>query len=98
MIVRIFRVTVHPGKEDLFAAFFRDTALPLVASQPGLVSVTAGLPRPESPGEFCMVMVWKDVEALRAFAGEDWREPHIHPDEAEMVKDRSLHHFDLLEA
>jgi heme-degrading monooxygenase HmoA len=97
MIVRVFRVTVHDGKQAEFSEFFKTTALPLVQSQPGIVSVTAGLPRPETPNEFCMVMVWRNVEALKAFAGEDWRKPHIHPDEAETVRDRSLHHYELVE-
>lgn len=95
MIVRIFQVTAREGKEAEFAAFFRDTALPLVQEQPGIVSVTAGMPRTETPREFCMVMVWRDVDSLRAFAGEDWREPHIHPDEAAMVESRRLHHYRL---
>lgn len=95
MIVRIFRVTVHDGKRAEFEDFFRNTAIPLVKSQPGIVSVTAGVPRPESPNEFCMVMVWEDVDSLKAFAGENWREPHIHPDEAALVRDRSLHHYEL---
>lgn len=95
MIVRVFRVVVQDGKEARFRTFFVETALPLVKSQPGLISVTAGLPRPETPNEFCMVMVWRDVDALKAFAGEDWREPHIHPDEAAMVRERSLHHYEL---
>ena len=97
MIVRVFRVTVHDGKEAAFADFFRNTALPLVQRQPGLVSVTAGAPRPETPAEFCMVMVWRDVASLKAFAGEDWREAHIHPDEAELVRARSVHHYELVE-
>ncbi len=97
MIVRIFQVTAQPGREADFAAFFTETALPLVRRQPGLVSVTAGLPRPETPAEFCMTMVWRDEAALRAFAGEDWREPHIHPDEAPLVRDRRLSHYELAE-
>ena len=98
MIVRVFRVTVHDGKQSEFSEFLKNTALPLVKSQPGIISVTAGLPRPETPNEFCMVMVWHDVEALKAFAGEDWRKPHIHPDEADTVRDRSLHHYELVES
>jgi heme-degrading monooxygenase HmoA len=96
MIVRVFQVTIHDGKEAEFEDFFRNTAKPLVESQPGIVSVTAGASRPETPGEFCMVMVWRDVDSLRAFAGEDWREPHIHPDEAALVKARRLGHYELV--
>jgi len=98
MIVRVFRVVVHDGKQAEFGEFFHNTALPLVQGQPGIVSVTAGAPRPETPTEFCMVMVWRDVDALRAFAGDDWREAHIHPDEADLVRERSVHHYDLVEA
>ena len=96
MIVRVFQVTIFEGRESEFEDFFRNTAKPLVESQPGIVSVTAGVPRPETPNQFCMVMVWKDVDSLRAFAGEDWREPHIHPDEADLVKGRALHHYELV--
>jgi len=95
MIMRIFRVSIHEGKESEFRDFFLNTALPLVKSQPGIVSVTPGLPRPETPGEFCMVMVWKDVESIRAFAGEDWRQPHILPEEAGLIRERHLSHYDL---
>jgi len=97
MIVRIFRVVAHADRRDAFAEFFTGTALPLVRRQPGLVSVTAGLPMPDTPDEFSMVMIWRDVEALMAFAGEDWRRPHVHPDEEGIVKERHLHHYALAE-
>ena len=95
MIMRVFQVVVQDGKREQFEDFFRNTALPLVQEQPGLVSVTAGAPRPETPDEFCMVMVWKDLEAMKAFVGEDWQSAHILPEEAEMVRDRSIHHYDV---
>ena len=95
MIVRVFRVEVFPEKRAAFETFFRDTAIPLVEAQPGIVSVTAGVPRKDGPDAFCMVMVWEDLEALKAFVGEDWNHAHIHPDEADMVKARTLYHYDL---
>jgi quinol monooxygenase YgiN len=97
MIVRIFRVTVHPHKRAEFERFFVETGIPLTRAQPGLVSLTAGLPRPETPDEFAMVMVWRDLEAMKAFVGEDWRSAHIHPDEAEMVRERQISHYELVE-
>lgn len=95
MIVRVFRVTVQAGKRAEFETFFRETAIPLVRSQPGIVSVTPGLPRPETPDDFCMVMVWRDLDAMRAFVGEDWRSAHILPEEAALVRERSIHHYEL---
>ena len=35
MIIRVFRPTIHPGKEHEFEAFLRDTAIPLVSRQSG---------------------------------------------------------------
>ena len=66
MIVRVFRVVVFDDKREQFESFFRETAVPLMKSQPGIVSLTFGLPRPETPNEFCIVMVWRDLDADEA--------------------------------
>ena len=95
MIVRVFRAVVHEGRQDAFREFFLNTALPLVEKQAGIVSVTPGLPRPETPTEFSMIMVWQSVDALKGFAGEDWREAHIHPDAADKIREWSVHHYEL---
>ena len=97
MIIRVFQVTTHPGKEEEFSRFFHDTAIPLMQRTEGLHSVTFGAARSESPTEFCMVMVWESLEALVAFVGEDYANPHILPEEAVMVQARSIKHYDLIE-
>lgn len=97
MIVRIFRAVIHDDRIDHFRAFMLDTAMPLMRRQPGMVSITPCLPRPETPNEFCLVMVWDSVEAMAAFAGDDWQQPHVHPDEEGIVKERFLHHYELAE-
>jgi hypothetical protein len=40
-------------------------------------------------------MVWRDLDALKAFVGEDWQRAHVHPDEEGIVKSRALHHYEL---
>ena len=55
--------------------------------QQGLESVSACLPEPTTPNDFAVIIVWRDLDSLRAFVGEDWRTPHIHPDEAGLVAD-----------
>ena len=95
MIIRIFRAFAQPGKQDAFAKFFVDTALPLVENQPGCMSVQIGFPRPETPDEFVMIMVWRDVDALKAFVGEEWREAHVHPDQVALLRETRLHHYEL---
>jgi len=98
MILRVFQVTTHPGKEAEFGKFFHETAIPLMQSTPGIVSLVPGAPREGSPQEFCMVMVWKDLASLKAFVSEDYENPHIHPDEARLVKSRTIKHYEFVDA
>ena len=35
VIIRVFRPTIHPGKEREFESFLRETAVPLVSQQSG---------------------------------------------------------------
>ena len=97
MIMRIFQVVTRPGKEDEFAKFFHETAIPLMQSTDGIVSVLPGASRPESPREFSFVMVWRDLDSLKAFVGEDYTSPHIDPAEEEIVESRTIRHYDLVE-
>ena len=97
MILRIFRVETEPEATERFRDFFLNTALPMMKSTDGCVSVTAGLPRPETHTQFAMVMVWRDEAALEAFVGGDWRTPHIAPEEEGVVRARWLDHYTLVE-
>ena len=98
MIMHVFQVTTHPGKEAEFARFFHDTAIPLMRRTPGLAVLYPGAPRENSLGEFCMVMVWENLQALKAFMGDDFESAHIHADEAELVATRTFRHYHLVEA
>lgn len=96
MIMRIFQVTVRPGKETEFSWFFHETAIPLMQSTEGIVQVLPGAPRSDSPSEFSFVMIWSSLDALVAFVGDDYKSPHIDPAEAELVESRTIKHYDLV--
>ncbi|MEH6836823.1 MULTISPECIES: putative quinol monooxygenase [Falsihalocynthiibacter] len=98
MIIRIFQVVARSGKEEEFSKFFHETAIPMMRATKGIVQVLPGAPRPDSPREFSFVMVWDSLDALKAFAGEDYQSPHIDPAEAELVETRRITHYDLVEA
>lgn len=98
MIMRIFQVTVHPGKEAEFGKFFHETAIPLMKGTDGIVDVYPGAPRAESPREFAFVMIWRDLDSLKAFVGEDYTSAHVDPAEEELVAHRLIRHYDLVEA
>ena len=96
MIIRVFRPTIHPGKEHEFETFLGDTAVRLVSRQAGLVAQHVGRPRePSATTEYLYVTVWKDVESIRAFAGEHWQEAVITPDEEHLLKDTWIGHYEV---
>jgi heme-degrading monooxygenase HmoA len=96
MIIRVFRPTIHPGKEAEFEAFLRDTALPLMSQQSGLVAQHVGKPLESSSSEFLYVTVWEDVESIKAFAGERWQDAVITPDDEHLLKDTWIRHYEVL--
>jgi heme-degrading monooxygenase HmoA len=97
MIIRVFRPTIHPGKEAEFESFLRDTAIPLVSRQSGIVAQHVGKPRDASSTEFVYVTVWEDEESIRAFAGESWREAVITPEEELLLKETWIQHYDVIQ-
>jgi heme-degrading monooxygenase HmoA len=96
MIIRVFRPTIHPGKEPEFEAFLRATAVPLVSQQAGAVAQHVGRPRDPSSMEYLYVTIWEDVESIRAFAGERWQEAVITPDEEHLLRDTWIGHYEVL--
>jgi heme-degrading monooxygenase HmoA len=97
VIIRVFRPTIQPGKEAEFEAFLRDTAIPLVSQQSGVIAQHVGKPRDPSSTEFVYVTVWEDVESIRAFAGERWQEAVIAPEEEDLLKDTWIGHYEVIE-
>ena len=42
-----------------------------------------------------MVMVWRDLDALKGFTGENWQAAVIHSDEVDLLKETHVYHYDL---
>jgi quinol monooxygenase YgiN len=95
-IVRVFHARSNEGMAEEFEVFFVEEALPMVRSHPGLVSVHVGLPLETTPHSFCMVSVWASVDALKGFAGEDWRQAVIDPREEDLLAEVSVFHYERL--
>ena len=96
MIVRVFRARIFPHKVAEFEQFFRETALPLVKRQPGLISLTLGKPLEATSNEFLMVMIWQDLDSIKAFAGEQWQNAVVDPSEAELLESTFVDHYELM--
>lgn len=92
-IIRVFQATTKPGQEIAFEKFFTEAALPILQQHAGLVSVQIGLPSESSPQDFLMITTWRDLDALKGFAGENWKEAVIDPREAPLLSSARVSHY-----
>jgi hypothetical protein len=75
---------------------FRETAVPLVSRQAGLVARHVGRSHDPSSGEYAYVTVRQDVESIRTFAGERWQDAVIAPDKEHLLKDTWIAQYEVL--
>jgi heme-degrading monooxygenase HmoA len=96
MIIRVFHVQVQPGMRGDFERFLCEVALPRLQAQAGLLQLHVGAPMEETPDEFAVILIWKDLASLQAFTGPKWREAVILPEEVHLLKSTHLHHYQSL--
>jgi quinol monooxygenase YgiN len=95
-IVRVFRARAKPGSVEALERVAREHAIPGVAAARGLVAQYAGRPHGDSR-EFVMVSVWTDLDAVRAFAGDDYDQPVLYAETEELIEEAWLHHYEVIE-
>jgi quinol monooxygenase YgiN len=96
VIIRVFRASVHAGKEDDFERFVRETGIPMVEAQAGCSHAAWGRSRWSEQPEFVVVTHWDSVAALEAFAGPRWQEAVVEPDEEELLAGVSCDHYETV--
>ena len=96
MIIRVFRARIHPGKEDEFERFVRETGVPMTKAQAGCSHVAWGRSRWSDQPEFVVVSHWESIDQLAAFAGQRWREPVIEPEEEHMLAEVFCDHYETV--
>jgi transposase len=89
----VFRASLRPGKLAAFARVYEEYARPMMRAAPGCLAERAGPPAGRRD-EFVIVSIWRDLESLKAFAGETWQEAIILPGEAVLLHSVSVRHFD----
>ena len=95
MILRIYRAVVYEGQQGAFRQFFEEIAIPTLNAHEGLEELIVGWPHENAPREFSMVQVWRDLNALKAFTGEDWESAVVHPDEAHLLEETFVTHYNV---
>ena len=97
MIVRVFRAQIHPGKEDDFARFVIEAGAPMARAADGCTQVTFGKSRWTEQPEFVVVTHWRSVDAVRAFAGPNWQDAVIEPEEEHMLAQVYCDHYEAID-
>jgi quinol monooxygenase YgiN len=93
MIIRIFHVMIRKNRVPDFRKMVREQSIPWLKRSEGMLGYFPGEPMDEESREFVMVTLWRDVAALRAFAGENWQKPVVTEDEAPLVEAMSAEHY-----
>jgi transposase/quinol monooxygenase YgiN len=94
MIIRVFRARLKPGKRAAFDRLCRTVSLPLMRAQPGCFAISIAEPKTPQSREFVLVSVWSDLDLLKRFAGEHWREATVLPGEADLLEVARVEHYD----
>ena len=90
MIARIWRGTVRREDGDEYAAYIGDTGLAEYAATPGNRGAWM-LRRDEGElTEFLTFTLWDSVDAIRAFAGDDYERAVYYPKDDRYLVDRDL--------
>ena len=94
MIIRVFRGQVKPGMNEEFRKLLDEEAVPAFHSLSGMVAVHIGRPTEQTPDEFLVTTMWKDLDSLKEFAGERWFEAKIGETERRMLRRAFVHHYE----
>ena len=92
MVIRIFRVRARPGCASELERVVRERGVPNITRREGLVSLLVGRPDDGDERDLMLVSVWRDLEALRAFKGDAWREARLLPEELGLSESASVSH------
>lgn len=93
MIIRVFRARIRPGKVAEFKRMVQEQSIPWLTSTNGMLGYWAGEPRGDDEREFVMMTLWRDLESLKGFVGENWQTPVVTADEAPLVEEMVAHHY-----
>jgi heme-degrading monooxygenase HmoA len=90
MIARIWKGAVRRSDGDAYAAYMRDTGVAAYARTPGNRGVWMLRRDVDDRTEFVMFTLWDSLEAVRAFAGDDYETAVFYPEDDRFLVERDL--------
>jgi heme-degrading monooxygenase HmoA len=97
MIARIWRGAVLSEDSDAYADYMQDTGVAGYARTPGNRGVWMLRRDLGDRTEFVMFTLWDSIEAIKAFAGEDYETAVFYPEDDRFLVERELKsaHYEL---
>jgi heme-degrading monooxygenase HmoA len=96
MIARVWRGWTHAADADAYERFLRTELFPEVGRLDGFRGAhILRRPAPDDEVEFVTVTLFASLDAVRAFAGEDYETPVIEPEAQRLLsryEDRAAHY------
>ena len=90
MIARIWKGAVRQGDGDEYARYMRETGVAEYAGTPGNRGVWMLRRDLDGRTEFVMFTLWDSLEAVRAFAGDDYETAVFYPEDDRFLVEREL--------
>lgn len=99
MIARTWKGAVRREDADAYAAYMRDTGVPGYAGTPGNRGVWMLRRDAGSRTEFMMFTLWDSMDAVKAFAGEDYETAVFYPEDDRFLVEREIRsaHYEVVE-
>ena len=97
MIARIWRGAVSEQDGDAYAAYMEGTGVREYAETPGNRGVYMLRRAVNGKAEFVMFSLWDSLDAVKAFAGEDYETAVFYPEDDRFLVERDEHstHFEV---
>lgn len=99
MIARMWRGPVPKAKKDSYVAYLRETGLGDYARAPGNRGVWLLCQDRGEEVEFLTLTLWESVDAIKAFAGEEYGRARYYPRDRDFLTrfDPEVEHFEVID-
>ena len=100
MIARVWHGRVPSSKADSYHQYLLGTGLAEYAETPGNRGVWVFRRLEGDVAHFVLTTLWESLDAIRRFAGEDYRRAKYYPDDDEFLLEREpfVTHYEVLPA
>ena len=99
MIIRAWRGRAAKSSPDAYPKHFRTNVVPELKGVPGFVGAYLIRRAADEKIEFLVLTMWRTMDAIRAFAGNDVGKAVIEPGAAAALVDydRRVEHYEVIE-